>query len=68
MRELNVNEIKEVNGGWAWIIKVVDWVGRASTTIDIANSWKNFSQDAQKMSGGSARQHPIAKAAGKIDE
>jgi hypothetical protein len=68
MRELNVNEIKEVNGGWGWVIKVVDWVGRGSISIDIINSWRNFSKDAQRMSGGSAEQHLIARDAGKIDE
>jgi hypothetical protein len=68
MRELSINEINLVNGGWRWVIKALDWLGRASTAIDIANSWQNFSRDAQKMSGGSAIQHPIAKAAGKIDE
>jgi hypothetical protein len=68
MRELNVNEIELVNGGWTWIVKALDWVGRASTAVDIANSWNNFSEAAKKMSGGAAAQHPIAKAAGKIDE
>ena len=68
MRELNVNEIKEVNGGWKWVITAIDWVGRASTALDIANSWQNFSRDAQRMSGGSAVQHPIAREQGKVDE
>ncbi|MFQ3190489.1 MAG: hypothetical protein ACI936_001621, partial [Paraglaciecola sp.] len=64
MRELNVNEIKEVSGGWKWIIQALDWAGRASTAADIAMSWQRFSEDAKKMSGGSAEQHPIATAAG----
>ena len=67
MRELNVNEIKLVSGGW-WIVKALDWLGRASTAVDIANSWKNFSNDAKRMSGWTAAQHPIAAGAGKIDE
>jgi hypothetical protein len=34
MKTLDVNQLENVEMGWSWLIKLVDWAGRATVTYD----------------------------------